>query len=244
MKSRRVLFYGALLAAPVVAASAHVAWHLWRSLQLVRRSEPLQARPARPVHRLLVVGDSTGVGTGASSPKASLAGLIAAAHPQLAVVNRSADGATFAEIAAQLDGSDRFDAVLILGGGNDVIRLTGASKLRSDIDRAVTRARALSDTVVLMPAGNVGNAPFFFWPWSALATRRARALQATARAVAAARGATFVSLFKEHRDDPFAREPDRLNASDGLHPSDAGYRLWLTELNAQSDLDSRLGRPA
>ena len=36
----------------------------------------------------------------------------------------------------------------------------------------------------------------------------------------------------------------RANARDGLHPSDAGYRLWYDELNAQADFSNRLAAQA
>ncbi len=56
---------------------------------------------------------------------------------------------------------------------------------------------------------------------------------------AARHGATYVNLFQERADDPFARRPE-LNARDGLHPSDAGYRVWFAELDSQADLGLRL----
>jgi len=49
----------------------------------------------------------------------------------------------------------------------------------------------------------------------------------------------YVSLFEERENDPFAQQRD-LNAKDGLHPSDAGYRLWLDQLMLQADLQQRL----
>lgn len=52
-------------------------------------------------------------------------------------------------------------------------------------------------------------------------------------------GAVVVGLLREHADDPFVHWP-ALNAADGLHPSDAGYRVWLGELLAQAALPQRL----
>lgn len=238
--SRNARLLAGIVAAPLAFAALYTAYRLAQSAALVRRSEPLQVAPAAPAKRLLIVGDSTGVGTGASTPQASLAGLIAAEHPHLTIVNRSADGATFERIAQQLEGGGRFDAVLILGGGNDMIRLTSAHALRAALSRVLFLARGRADTVVLMPAGNVGNAPFFLWPWSRLMTRRSRVLHAIARQTAASHGASYVSLFKERADDPFAQDPGRLNAADGLHPSDAGYALWHHELSVQSGLADAL----
>lgn len=223
----------ALLAA-LLAASGCAAWRIGESAALAQRSEPLQRRPATPSLRMLVVGDSTGVGTGASTPERSLPGLIAAAHPGLAIDNRARDGAKFEDVVAQLaQVGAHYDIVLVLAGGNDVIRLRDLDRLRDDIDRVAARARERADLVVLMPAGNVGNAPFFFPPLSWWMSQRARAMHAQVRAAAARHGAVYVRLFEERENDPFVRLP-QLNASDGLHPSDAGYAAWYTALRDQA----------
>ncbi|MCY7315245.1 MAG: GDSL-type esterase/lipase family protein [Rubrivivax sp.] len=204
------------------------------SADLVKQSQPFQARPAAPERRLLIVGDSTAVGTGASRPEASLAGLISREQPRWLIVNRAQDGAKFADIADQLQGSERFDLVLVMGGGNDVIRFTSGSALRANIDRTAARAAALAPQVVLMPAGNVGNAPFFFAPWSWWMSARARDMHDAVRAAAARHGATYVRLYKEPQDDPFVQQADRLHAADKLHPSDDGYSAWFAELRRQA----------
>lgn len=206
------------------------------SADLAKQSEPLQATPPNPARRLLIVGDSTAVGTGASAPARSVAGLIARDHPDWSIANRARDGARFADIVDQLAGSERFDLVIVMGGGNDVFRLTGRETLQTGVRAVAARAHALAPEVILMPAGNVGNAPFFFAPWSWLMSARARTLHAIVRDAAQATGARYVNLYKEAADDPFAQQPDRLNAADGLHPSDNGYLLWYRELQAQGGL--------
>jgi lysophospholipase L1-like esterase len=237
----RLLGVVSLLAAlVVVTTSGCAAWRIRQSVELARQSEPYQTTPAGARASLLVVGDSTAVGTGASSPQASLAGLIARDHPQLTIVNRARDGAKFAEIVRQLEGQERFDAILVMGGGNDVIRFTGADLLEQDMARAAELARTRARLVVFMPAGNVGNAPFFFAPWSWLMTQRAKSLHAFARQAASDNAAVYVNLYKEKADDPFAQRPGELHARDGLHPSDAGYQLWYQELNQQADFSARL----
>ncbi len=214
------------------------AWRLSQSAALVRLSQPLQRSLVQPLQRLLIVGDSTAVGTGATSPHASVAGLLGQRFPSLQIVNRARDGATFAALLAQLDGDERYDMVLMMAGGNDVVRLRGLQALRGDVDRATDRARQRADLVVLMPAGNVGNAPFFVAPFSWLMTWRSRRLHAFVREAALRHDAEVVNLFREYGDDPFVQRPE-LNAADGLHPSDAGYRVWFGELMAQAALLQR-----
>jgi lysophospholipase L1-like esterase len=224
----------------VLTTSGCAVWRIGQARELAQRSEPLQHTPANAARRLLIVGDSTGVGTGASAPQASLAGLLARAYPRLQIDNRSRDGATFADVIGQLESAtDRYDLVLVQAGGNDVIRLRSMDRVRADIDRVAALARARADHVLLMPAGNVGNAPFFFPPVTWLMTARARSLHGFVREAAARHQAVYVNLFKERENDPFAQQPG-LHAADGLHPSDAGYRVWFDELMAQGRLEPLL----
>lgn len=234
----RLIALGA--AAAVLLLAGCTVTKLHTSAELARASEPLQHRVDAARVRLLIVGDSTAVGTGASTPQKSLAGLLADAYPGLHIENRGRDGATLAEVPHQLEASDtRFDIVLVLAGGNDVIRLRDLDNTPSHLDRITQLAKARAETVVLMPSGNVGNAPFFYPPVSWWMASRSRQLHALVRDAAARQGATYVNLFKERPQDPFAQQKD-LNAKDGLHPSDSGYQLWLKELLGQSGLAQRL----
>jgi lysophospholipase L1-like esterase len=229
-----------LAALVVITTSGCAVWRIKQSVELARNSEPYQLVPAGATATLLVVGDSTAVGTGASAPAASVAGLISRDHPRLTIVNRARDGARFSDIAAQLESEEKFDAVLVLGGGNDVIRFTRDELLEQDIARTAELARTRARLVVFMPAGNVGSSPFFFQPWSWLMTQRSRKLHGFVQQAAADNGALYVNLFQEKADDPFAQRPDELHARDGLHPSDAGYRLWYGELKTQVGFSDRL----
>lgn len=235
----RLLWSGAAVAALALLSGCSV-FRLYQSAEMARQSEPLQRGVEQARARLLIVGDSTAVGTGATSPGASLAGLLAQAYPSLLIENRGRDGATLADLPEQLHGNSRFDAVLVLAGGNDVIRLRDLDKTRGQLEQVIRLARLHSDSVVVMPAGNVGNAPFFFPPLSWWMSSRSRQLHAVVQEAASAQqGVAYVNLYKARSDDPFAQRPE-LNARDGLHPSDEGYKLWLKELLAQSPLAGQL----
>lgn len=95
----------------VLAVRARAGRRLHKSAELQRRSSPLQCLPAQPSMRLLIVGESTAVRTGATVPEGSLTGLLGRRFPRLQIVNRSRDGATVAGLLAQLDGDERFDRV-------------------------------------------------------------------------------------------------------------------------------------
>ena len=236
---KRVTFVLSTVAGATVLMLAGCAtYRLDQSRKLAAASEPFSVAPAIADRRLLIAGDSTGVGTGASSPQISVAGQLAALQPRLAITNLSADGARFADVLRQLESipGGRYDIVLIMAGGNDVIRLTLAGELRKSIEAVAERALSVAPTVIFLPAGNVGNAPFFFPPWSWWMSARARELHGFVLAAATRTGATYVNLYKSASKDPFAQQPTLLHASDGLHPSDAGYALWVEALLAQSPL--------
>jgi lysophospholipase L1-like esterase len=232
MKNAWILV-GVVAAAALLVLGGCAASRISTAAQLARASEPFQHNPPNAVLRLLIVGDSTGVGTGASVSQNSLAGLLAQGFPRLAIENRARDGATFAGVVQQLERGGRFDLVLLMAGGNDVIRFRSEDAIRANVQRSLALAHGMAPRVAVMPAGNVGSAPFFFAPISGVMSARARTLHAVVSQAAAASGTQYVNLYQEADTDPFVRDQG-LNAKDGLHPSDAGYRVWRDELLAQS----------
>lgn len=230
----------AALAALVTGAllvTACAPWRMWTAAELAREAQPYIAQPPQPTKRLLVVGDSTGVGTGAGAPAESLPGLISQQHPQWRIDNLASNGAKFADIVQQLEQAAKgYDLVLVLGGGNDVIRFTSEDTLRDQLEQTVELARAKGQHVVVMPCGNVGHAPFFIPPLSWAMSRRSKTLHALVQEVTTAQHVRYVRLLKPRSQDPFVTRSKELNAADGLHPSSAGYQEWYRELVAQGGL--------
>ncbi len=234
--SRRLATVAAL-ATGALLLTACAPWRMWTAADLAREARPYTAQPAQPVRRILVVGDSTAVGTGADAPQDSLPGRIGQDHPRWHIDNLAANGARYADVAAQLEQAPAgYDLVLVLAGGNDVIRLTALDTLRTQIDQVVRLAQQKGQHVVLMPCGNVGHAPFFAPPVSWVMSHRSEALHAAVQDIAAARQVRYVRLLKPRSEDPFVLNRKALNAADGLHPSSAGYQEWYRELVAQGAL--------
>jgi lysophospholipase L1-like esterase len=200
--------------AGVFSVSGKATRRIGIATQLTRLSRPFNATPAAPQASLLIVGDSTALGTGASTPEASLAGRIAQRYPSLAICNLAGASACFETIADQLAQAGRHDLILIAGGANDVMRFTSARRLARSVELVLSRAAPQAGKVLVMPAPNVGNAPFFPPPLSWLFSHRARALHRLVRANAVAVGAAYVNLYRHRADDPFARDLQRLIALD------------------------------
>jgi len=213
-----------------------------KGMKFAAASVPFDVRIPNANHRILVVGDSTGVGTGADRPQDSIAGRIFRDYPDVEIVNRARNGAKVEDVIEQLHNfvSQTFDIVLVQAGGNDILRFTDLDKLRRIIVEVLGAAENIGTHVIFISTGNVGSAPAFFAPVNWIYTRRTRKVRQVFMEEAGRAGVEYVDLFKEKKDDPFWQEPERFYASDFLHPGSAGYSLWYEELKRQTSLPSIL----
>lgn len=240
--ARTGIVIGLLAAVTIIYLGATLGVSLWRSRALTAASVAFETIPRAATQHLLVIGDSTAVGTGAGAPALSVAGRLAGRFPELRIDNRAADGARTAGVLRQLrrEPAARFDAILIQTGGNDILRLTKLSRLRRTTGELFATARAQANHVVMMSTGDVGEAPAIPWPLDAWYSRRTRAVRALFMELAAANGIEYVDLYDPGADNPFRREPGKYYAPDGLHPSAAGYAAWFARLMATSSISDVL----
>lgn len=234
-----------LIAAILVVDLVWVGVALSRGRELTTESQPFERDLPQADRRLLVIGDSTAVGTGASHPHDSVAGRLAQALPDIAVINLARDGARIQDVLAQLRNApgEDFDVVLIQAGGNDILRFTPPTQLRETTSALLKTARSRADTVVMMTTGDVGTAPAFPIPLDWLFSWQTRRARAVFLDLAAEHAIEYVDLFVPSRNDPFRSEPERFHARDGLHPSSEGYRMWFEKLIEVTSILERLGGP-
>lgn len=225
----------AVLAAVVLYLAYHavqVYRHIKISTGLVARAVPFAAERGAGSPRLLVVGDSTAVGVGASSPSYTTSGYFAAEHPQYSVSNRAVSGAKVADVLAQMRlASSSYAAILIQAGGNDIIRFTDLASLRRDYALLLGEATARSPHVVAASTGRVGRAALFnFFPANVIYDMRTRAVRRVLMDEAAKAGVTYVDIYKEGEADVISADPGRYYAPDGLHLNDAGWAVWYQDI--------------
>jgi len=215
-----------------------------RGSSLAKASEVFTRSVTNPAHSILVVGDSTAVGTGASSPEDSIAGRIAADFSTTAVYNYAQDGALTAAVPAQIAraAKDSYDLILIQVGGNDALRFTRAKNLRVSIDNSLAAATAASQNVLLISVGDLGEAPSVPWPLSLLLSYRSRLVRDVFQEVASRKSVHFLDLLALSKDgSPFKENTQKYYAEDGLHPSSAGYDVWYQNLRSSAPLAQWLG---
>lgn len=201
-------------------------------LRIAENTVAYTQSPPNSIQHIVVVGDSTAVGVGASDPKHSISGLIGKEYPNIQITNLGVSGAKVQDVFAQLDtlkpGS--VDCILIQIGGNDIVRFTDLQQLEHDLELLISTAQTHSKHVVVMTSGNVGTATIFpagtRWIFG-IRTRQVREvfLKATEKM-----HVQYVDLYKEKNQDPFAQDPVRYYAKDSFHPSSDGYAVWYTSL--------------
>lgn len=235
-----------LLGAAVLALAAYDGVVIGRALvvggQLARDSSAYSQQPAGATSALLVVGDSTGVGTGARDPADSVAGRLGHALPDTRIDNLAVNGALTEDVLKQLSDAPlpRYDAILVQVGGNDALRFTPLDRLAGAINAVLSQAEERASYTALMSTGDLGAAPALPWPVASIYSARSRAVRDRFLAAAQKHDVDYVDLFTGPRDNSFRQEADRYYARDGLHLSGAGYGTWYDRLTAASALPERL----
>jgi len=220
-----LLIYDAFKIVRALRASADPSMHV----------APFETHPEDVNARLLVLGDSTAVGTGAGRSTQSVAGRLAEAHPGLLVDNRAHNGARVRDLRPQLDDVElsAFDVVLLQVGGNDILRWTPLKALRQALDDLLAQVTDRAGEVIVIAPGMVGDAPAIPWPLGHLLNARSKRVRSIVRDRATEHGAVFVDL-RAAKADRKQAPPHERYAADGLHPSARGYAAWYRALLAQT----------
>ena len=170
--------------------------------------------------RLLVVGDSTAVGTGVERSSDALAGQLAALLGESRgatwrAIGRS--GATSGEVLADFGAelaTEPADVVVLLVGWNDALQLVSGSAFARHLGALLDAAAAASPSARLVVVSPPAFADFAVLPQPLRAAlgSHARGLARVASRVAAAHAAPLAPGFD-----------GRSVAADGFHPDLAGY---------------------
>ena len=183
---------------------------------------------------ILVLGDSTGYGTGAGVGKYSIAGLIGTDYPEYSITNNSKNGRTIGEALLEikkLPTEPKHKLLLLQIGGNDILQKRDVDVVRRELTQLYIEAKKRSTHVVMISSGNVGTAARFVGTSKeGEYDRLSRQFRDMFMSAAHESTVTYVDLFQERENDVFLREPKKYFAIDGLHPSAAGYAYWYLTL--------------
>jgi|GEM_PF-2969235 lysophospholipase L1-like esterase len=178
---------------------------------------------------ILLIGDSTAVGTGSSDDAKTLSSFLAKDYPNTNIVNKAENGALTERVLTQLNNEigNEYNLIIISTGGNDVWALTREKKLRKIFTSLLRRARAKSNgRVIVLFFGNEGSAPFFPIFLQRFLLRRTLMIRDLFEEVTKEEQVTFLELFTNPKENPFVLDPEHNFAPDGLHPNGNGYWNW------------------
>jgi lysophospholipase L1-like esterase len=214
-----------------------------RDADAAKPRRPYQYRAVRAKRRVLIVGDSMGVGIGADCATQSIAGLLSAEYRGAEVVNVSVSGSTLGDVPAQLRSLENtdtnFDVVLLHAGGNDILRSPNLAAMQQAADALLPPLRRLGRRVIWMGPGDVGLAPLFRPPFSWWLSRRSRQACALFERLASTHQVEFVGFHGDPHREVLVRDRHLFFASDGFHPNSHGYRYcygWLSRAVAKKPL--------
>ena len=227
-----LLFLGILAVGIIVYAG----WQTLRMRHLIRIGKTLAINSIRfeqlrdgGSKRILVVGDSTAVGTGARDRHGSIAGYFGRDFPRAEIRNFGVNGCKAEGLALNFPTlKEHMDLVMIQIGANDMVQGTPMDAFSKSLASVFDQAKLAGTHVVALHSGNIGLAPLFPWPLNSILRSRTLRYGAEYRRIAAEKGVTYVDLFHEKNDDPFKGEL-RFYGEDQFHLSEAGYLNWYQE---------------
>lgn len=200
--------------------------------ELIRAARPFERRIENGSPRILIIGDSTGVGVGSDTPEHSIAGRIGSDFQNAYIENRAVSGARVQDAVLQFDGvgDNSFDIVFLQVGANDVTHFTDLDTLESELDTLYGMAKKAGKKVFHMSSGSVGFAPAFVWPFGDIYTARTLKVRDVLMRESAKAGVHYIDLYQPRETDIFLTDPKKYFASDSFHPSADGYAVWYVEV--------------
>ncbi len=182
---------------------------------------------------MLVVGDSTGYGTGAGDGQLSVAGLLGNDFPTYSIVNNSSNGRTITQalvVLTELPRDAQYELILLQIGANDILQKRNVEDVRTDVVQLYAEAKKHTKNVVILSNGNIGASYAFKGSIAKEYTEQSRIFRVMHMETAKAYGVVYIDLFEEPENDVFVQDPKKYTAFDGLHPSAAGYAIWYGKL--------------
>lgn len=183
--------------------------------------------------RILILGDSTAVGTGASHSEDSIAGRLAHDFPNAEIVNLGKNGGLISDVTKQINSvkHEKFDLIIISVGGNDVWSLTSLNSIGTNLNYIFSTATTMNQgKVFFLLYNNIGDAPIFPGFIRFFLKNRCNKIHNRIIITADFREIPVIKLFTEDTDNPFIKSPATLFAKDGIHPSSSGYGLWYKRM--------------
>ena len=183
--------------------------------------------------KILVLGDSTAVGTGTANNIGSTAGRLASVYPDASITNRAVNGLKLEgllKLLAKSDENEHFDIILVQIGANDVIRMTAMDYIEKRAQLVIEKLKKKTDRLIILHSGNIGDA--LIWPvyMRPIIKSRSYEIREVYKKLASDLGVHYVDLIDAPSDKLLRDFPTTYYSADFLHLNEAGYGLWFDEI--------------
>ncbi len=240
----KLLLFILFLLALYVAVQYFLTQRLIRiGVELAEKAQIYEQSPENPQATVLVVGDSSAVGTGVDIPEHSVAGYLGADFPNVKIENLAVNGLRLKGLEETLQAlpiDAHYDLLWIQIGGNDIVNRTPLPEVESTLKTVLKLAQGKADTIILFHGGNVGTAKLLPWPIRWFFKQRTWALREIYIKATEGTQIHYIDMFRRHAEDPYFLEPKKYYATDFFHPGPEGYKHWYKLVRKQVDLEALL----
>jgi len=183
--------------------------------------------------KILILGDSTALGTGTKNNEGSTAGRLNAIYPEASLTNRAVKGLRLQGLLELLDKTEpteHFDIILVQIGANDIIRMTKMGDIEKKAHEVIVRLKKQTDKLIILHSGNVGDARIFPIYIKPTIKKRSYEVREIYKKLANTPGVHYVDLIYAPSDKLLRDFPRTYYSADFLHLNEAGYGLWFDEI--------------
>ena len=206
------------------------------SALMIDNTTAFEQHPSNPNKYILVAGDSNAVGVGADDPRESIAGRLGSQFPNADITNLGLSGAKLKDLLVVLKNQNKkhYDLIVLHIGGNDITHFTAYDTIRMELAEVISLSNELSPKTILLTAGNIGNAPVFYWPLSAIIANRTLSVRKIfIDETTKNKAVSYTDLFKNREDDELVKNIKKNYAPDMFHLSGAGYEIWYHSIKKE-----------
>ncbi len=199
-----------------------------RAVEDGKKTTKYEQHPINSSSKILFIGDSIGLGVGATKPQFSLAGLVGSQFPEADLTNFSKNGVRIHEIFeyVQKQSLVQYDFIFVVAGGMDVIKTTNLKKFKKTLVDFTSFLKNHSDKIIFLPPQNTGSLPLYHAPVGLFLNWRARQIGKVFRQVAEEKSCVIADASLSE----LLKNKKKYFSHDLCHPNDLGYKLWYESI--------------
>lgn len=211
--------------------ACRAAYSIFLSHQLSSQALAFESHPKNPTLKILILGDSTGVGTGSSHNRDTIAGLLAKDFTYADITNRSKNGMRSAQLLKFITTFPvvKSDYIFIHSGGGDIASFEKPEVIVHSIETILIEAKKRAKKVIYLPPGDVGRAPFIPWFLRRYYTNRTVYILNQLQKLAKTQGVVYVDMLHDKNGQSIEIKKEYY-ARDGMHVSSKGNGIWYKEI--------------